>query len=150
MRKSPNKRVVGAICLLAIAAMLFVLPAISRKKITFTPYGIRYSEKSWPEAGQKLPEARLAVIDDFIARYKLVGLSRARVHCCLGTEGLTTAAKEKLLLDSGNCLSGAHTYLEIEFDRSSSTVPNLQKAVRYRSYKDFHGQRAPEISGWSN
>lgn len=74
------------------------------------------------------------MLDDFIARYKLVGLSRRRVHELLGCVELTKEKLEQIQLSSGNCTSSTHDFLEIEFDSFWTSNLLEQKVSRFRRF----------------
>lgn len=97
----------------------------------------------------------LSMLDDFIARFSLVGLSRQQIHNQLGCSGLSTQKTERVLLENGDCSNLKHTYLEIDFDNFWEKNPLRQKASRFRiiteNYKSFgHGEDKAEATPWYN
>jgi hypothetical protein len=131
-----------ALCFIALS---FSLGSLAQdKQLVFDPNGRKFDAKR----GVRNPGSRAAVLDDFIRQYKLVGLSRAKIHALLGIEGISTEPNERLLIRNGGCIDPSKTYLEIEYDTSSSSTPNSQKALRYRQFIEHFDRGKPEVSIW--
>lgn len=132
------------VLLLTIGVLFGGFAQGQNKPIVFDPNGTTFNEKR----GVKNPEYRIVVLDDFIRRYKLVGLSRARIHVFLGIEGINEKPIERLLVKGGNCIDPSRTYLEIAFDSASNQQPNLQKALKYRRFIEHFDRAKPEVTDW--
>lgn len=88
------------------------------------------------------------MLDDFVARYKLVGMSRQRIHELLTCEGLTTSTVEKIPIETGTCTEQHITYLEIDYSDWWEKNPLRQTAKRFRLVTDrlVWGKPKPESS----
>jgi len=143
LNKKAKMKCLLAICFIALP--FFSLASVAQdKQLIFDPNGRKFNAK----AGVRNPGSRAAVLDDFIRQYKLIGLSRAKIHALLGIEGISTETVERLLIRNGGCIDPSKTYLEIEYDTSSSTKPNAQKALRYRQFIEHFDRAKPETSNW--
>lgn len=76
--------------------------------------------------------ANRTMLDDFVNRYKLVGLSRQRIHELLTCEGLTTNQVEKIPIETGSCTEQHIIYLEIDYSDWWEKNPLKQTAKRFR------------------
>ncbi len=99
--------------------------------------------------------ANISMLDDFIANYHLVGLTRQRLHELLGCEGLTISKVERMQIAGPNCTDLTQTFLEIEFSDWLEKNPLEQKTVRFRLVSEQHkvcgaGEEKSIPSEWYN
>jgi hypothetical protein len=115
-----------AIAMLAVA----VLTTMEHpRRVRFSANAIPFESAVWQNPYAGAPVNNLVMLDDFIDRYRLVGLTRQRVHLLLGT-GMNTESLERIYVAGGSCTDASATYLEIEF--AGQDPFQEQKAAKYR------------------
>ncbi len=91
----------------------------------------RFDSGLWQNPTYYGPTDNTFMLDDFLYRNRLVGMTRKHIHEKLGNTALATQAVETFLISSGGC-SLEWSYLEVQFDPHSSVDPELHKIDRYR------------------
>jgi hypothetical protein len=77
------------------------------------------------------------MLDDFLARYKLVGMSRHEIQGLLGDFDETSKTIDHQRILKVGCFIFHHGELEIEYDARHEKNRAAQKALRYRVKVDF-------------
>lgn len=156
---SPHQKARKSVAITGVlAAIVFILPNIGAHHKPPFPgkYGQPFNSEYWIKGSTMgCYNCNISMLDDFIARHKLVGLSRRRLHELLGCEGLTMQKTERQQISGPSCTDCHLSFVEIEFDTAWHRNPLQQTVSRFRLVDEDHPICAPgEIkittSDWYN
>lgn len=146
----PNRKDFKSSVLLASAILVVagIASAVTTHHMPIAKDRQRFDSYWWKKGyswGMHL--ANRTMLDDFVDRYKLAGLSRRRIHELLSCEGLSTQKIERIPIETGTCTEQHITYLEIDYSDWLEKNPLKQTAKRFRIVTErlVWGKPDPEV-----